>query len=246
MGLEKGKNYTNKLTKIVQKLDPDVEVFIIPSFTELNDISKIIKDTPIKLGAQNMYWMSDGPFTGEISPIMLKEVGVEIVELGHSERRRLFGETDINVQRKVKLAVENQLAPLICVGEEAFEKESNAGIETVVHQVKIALGKLTSSEAGKIKIAYEPAWAIGTDGTPASSDYVNQIHTAVRSQLIGAYQDLGKEIPLLYGGSVNLDNFEELLATPNVNGLFIGRAAYNAENFANILNYISLNKRKFK
>jgi L-erythrulose 1-phosphate isomerase len=223
----------NALTKDISR--ENMELFIIPSFTSLSCAVTCVDRNLIKLGAQNMFWEDSGPFTGEISPLMLKELGLDIVEIGHSERRHIFGESDVDVNRKVLSASANGFVPLLCIGETAVNKKYGTADEVLRIQLKTGLHNFTGKN---ILIAYEPTWAIGETGTPASVDYVKARHRTIRQTLTEIYGDGSNDIAVLYGGSVNPGNAAELAGLDNVDGLFIGRSAWNAGNFNSLIRAI--------
>lgn len=213
--------------------DPRIQRFIIPPFTAVREIKTMMADTSVKVGAQNMHWAEQGAWTGEISPVMLADCGLDIVELGHSERREHFGETDQTVGRKTEAAIRHGLIPLICIGEPLEDRESGRAQEVLAQQVKGALAYLEDAQkSAPILLAYEPVWAIGENGIPATSDYAD----ARQAEIIAVAQKaLGRRVPCLYGGSVNPDNCEELISCPHVDGLFIGRSAWRVEGYLDIL-----------
>ena len=213
----------------------DLELFVIPSFTALKDARSCVPKESITLGAQNMGWEDQGQFTGEISPLMLKEVGVEIVEIGHSERRHVLHETDEEENKKVNCALRHGLRPLLCVGETLEQKNQEISDDILRIQLKIGLQGVSPEDTRMLMIAYEPVWAIGVSGIPASSEYVRARHAVIRKTLIELFGSAGDHIPLLYGGSVNETNCEGLIALPIVDGLFIGRSAWDADGFNNII-----------
>ncbi|MBB4066295.1 triose-phosphate isomerase [Gellertiella hungarica] len=213
--------------------DPRTQRFVIPPFTAVREVKALLRDTSVKVGAQNMHWADEGAWTGEISPVMLKDCHLDLVELGHSERREHFGETDETVGLKTEAAVRHGLVPLICIGETLAERESGRAREVLAAQVRGALARLSGDQRNAdILLAYEPVWAIGVNGIPATSDYAD----ARQAEIIEVAGDLlGRRIPCLYGGSVNPGNCEELIACPHVDGLFIGRSAWNVEGYLDIL-----------
>jgi triosephosphate isomerase len=213
--------------------DPRIQRFVIPPFTSVREVKAMLKDTSVKVGAQNMHWADDGAWTGEVSPAMLRDCGLDLVELGHSERREHFGETDETVGLKTEAAIRHGLAPLICVGETLAEREAGRAAAVLERQVRAALFRLEGGQKNApILFAYEPVWAIGAHGVPASSDYAD----ARQAEIIAIAKDvLGRRVPCLYGGSVNLDNCKELIVRPHVDGLFIGRAAWKVEGYLEIL-----------
>ena len=213
--------------------DPRIQRFVIPSFSNLREVKAILSESSVKVGAQNMHWADQGAWTGEVSPVMLKDCGADIVELGHSERREHFGETDETVGLKVEAAVRHGMIPLICIGESLAEREAGRAAEVLAAQVRGALGELSRDQyVAPILLAYEPIWAIGVNGIPATSDYAD----ARQAEIIQVAQEvLGRKIPCLYGGSVNPENCEELIQCPHIDGLFIGRSAWNVEGYLDIL-----------
>lgn len=219
-----------------------IQPFVIPPFTTVRDVSLFINENQINCltGVQNMHFADQGAYTGEISPLMVKDTGAVLVELGHSERRRYFAETDLMVNKKVHAAINHGLKPLVCVGDEAQEKEWGVSVETVVKQMKAAIAGLSAAQVENVIIAYEPVWAIGEHGIPATTEEAEVIHAALRQALITCYgEQVANKISILYGGSVNLQNSVELITQPNIDGLFIGRSAWSPEGYCEILSTIS-------
>jgi triosephosphate isomerase len=214
-------------------IDPRIQPFVIPPFTAVREVKTMLSATRVKVGAQNMHWADDGAWTGEVSPLMLKDCGLDIVELGHSERREHFGETDETVGLKTEASVRNGLIPLICIGETLAERQAGQAQDVLETQVRGALSRLTSAQKqAEILLAYEPVWAIGVNGIPATSDYAD----ARQAEIIAVAQEvLGRKVPCLYGGSVNPQNCEELITCPHIDGLFIGRSAWNVAGYLDIL-----------
>ncbi|WJS86814.1 triose-phosphate isomerase [Paracoccus sp. TOH] len=212
---------------------PRIQRFVIPPFTAVREVKAMLAETSVKVGAQNMHWADEGAWTGEISPLMLRDCNLDIVELGHSERREHFGETDETVGLKTEAAVRHGLIPLICIGETLAERESGRARAVLETQVRGALARLSAEQkSAPILLAYEPVWAIGVNGIPATSDYAD----ARQAEIIAVAQDvLSRRIPCLYGGSVNPGNCAELIACPHIDGLFIGRSAWNVEGYLDIL-----------
>lgn len=218
------------------KLHPEeLEVFIIPSFTSLESAQRALPGSRIILGAQNMGWEESGPYTGEISPLMLIETGVTLVEIGHSERRHILGETDEQVNRKVCCALRNQLKVLLCIGETAREKQDKRTEEILAGQLVKGLMGVKEEQVPELMIAYEPVWAIGENGVQPEYQYVEKSHGSIRNILVSMFGGRGREIPVLYGGSVNADNAEGLIGLPEIDGLFIGRSAWDASGFGRII-----------
>ena len=225
-------DYLSRLQELTADLDRSkYELFIIPSYTSLMSASEKIDQSLIELGAQNMCWEDEGQFTGEISPLMLKELGLKIVELGHSERRHVFGETDQWMNLKVKAALKHDFIPLLCIGETDEQKEYGISDEVLRTQLKIGFHGLTEADAAKVWVAYEPVWAIGVNGKPATPEYADEKHKVIRQALLEIFGEAGRQIPILYGGSVNPSNSNELIVLPEVDGLFVGRSAWDADKF---------------
>lgn len=213
--------------------DPRIQRFVIPPFTALREVKQILADSSVKVGAQNMHWADQGAWTGEVSPLMLTDCGLDIVELGHSERREHFGETDETVGLKTEAAVRHGLIPLICIGETLAERVAGRAQEVLAAQVRGALGKLDDTQkSAPILLAYEPVWAIGENGIPATSDYADDRQGEI---VAVAEEVLGRRVPCLYGGSVNPGNCQELIQCPHIDGLFIGRSAWNVAGYLDIL-----------
>jgi triosephosphate isomerase len=228
--------YARVLKRYIESQNPEANIFIVPPFTVLKRVCELVGDSNLFVGAQNMHWDDAGAYTGEISPLMLKDCGVRMVELGHSERRAEFGETDYLANKKVLSAFRHGLIPLVCVGETGFEKEFDIAGESVVRQVKIALHGTPVAKTGEVLLAYEPVWAIGDKGIPAEPEYANRIHGVIRQALSELYgEEPAYRIPVLYGGSVNLENAQDLMKQPEIDGLFIGRAAWDVEKFISII-----------
>lgn len=237
--------YISEINMISQNISSSIQLFVIPSFLTINEAINLSKLDKCWIGSQNMSEKIEGALTGEVSPKQLQEVGVVINELGHSERRQLFGETDEKLAQKVKMSIDCKMKPLLCVGENFVEKDSGASISSVVRQLEIGLSQIEDNEIGQVLIAYEPVWAIGENGVPAEPKYVEKIHDAIRENLITMFGEIGKSVPLLYGGSVNLENYKNLVSIKNVNGLFIGRTAWDIRKFEEIILYIDKNKNKY-
>lgn len=208
-----------------------VQAFVVPPFTALHKVAGKLAECDILVGAQNMHWEDQGAWTGEISAPMIKECGAQFVELGHSERRAYFGETDETVGKKTQNALKNGLLPLICIGETLEEREAGRSSEVLANQVKGALQFVQDTKA-RVIFAYEPVWSIGDSGMPASPEYADTMHEEIKQT---ALQCLGIDTKVIYGGSVNSANCEELIAKEHIEGLFIGRGAWNIEGYIDIL-----------
>lgn len=229
--------------KLIEELKPllsdvtTVDIVVCPPFVNLESAAAALNGSNIKLGAQNMYFEDSGAYTGEVSPAMLKELGVEYVILGHSERRQYFGETDEGVNKKVKAALKYDLMPIVCVGETLEEREAGITNEVVCKQTKLALLGLSDDEAAGIVLAYEPIWAIGT-GKTATAEDANDTIAAIRASVNEAFStDTAVKIRIQYGGSMKPSNAGELMAKPDIDGGLIGGAALKAEDFSKVVKY---------
>ena len=232
-------SFLTRLHENTKDLSRDkLELFIIPSYTTLKDARLCVPKESITIGAQNMGWEEEGQFTGEISPRMIREVGAEVVEIGHSERRHVLHETDQEENLKVRCALRNDLRALLCVGETAEQKAYAISDETLRIQLKIGLNGVTAADADRLMVAYEPVWAIGVNGVPADPAYVAKRHACMRATLIELFGGKGNDVPILYGGSVNPENCEALISMPDVDGLFIGRAAWDADKFNQLIRQV--------
>lgn len=209
-----------------------VDIAVCPTFTSLESASRELAGSTVKLGAQNMYFEKSGAFTGEISADMLKELGCTYVILGHSERREYFKECDCLINKKVKAALEAGIKPILCVGETLGQREAGQTINVVSAQTKGGLESLTSEQAAKVVIAYEPVWAIGT-GKTATPEMAQEVHAEIRKVLAGMFGDETAEgMQILYGGSMKPENADQLLAQKDIDGGLIGGAALKADSFA--------------
>jgi len=226
----------DELTKDISR--EDMELFVIPSFTAIEKAKQCISDQSIKIGAQNMNWEDQGQFTGEISPLMLKEIGADIVEIGHSERRHILGETDFEINKKVTAAIHHGFIALLCIGETLEQKKYNISNEILRMQLKIALDGVTKESVSQLWVAYEPVWAIGVDGIPATSGYADEKHKIIKDTLQELFGDHAIKIPVLYGGSVNPGNANELITEEHIDGLFVGRSAWDADKFNDLIRQI--------
>lgn len=212
-----------------------VEVVLCPAFVALAPVAELLKPTKIGLGAQNMFWEDQGAYTGEVSPLMLKDL-VQYVILGHSERRQYFGETDEGVNRKVKAALKHGLKPIICVGENLEENEAGRTHEVVERQLRAALRDISAEQARALVIAYEPVWAIGT-GKPATGAGANAvIGLTIRGLLADLYgEEVAQTVRVQYGGSVNPQNIAEFVIQPDIDGALVGGASLKAPDFIAIV-----------
>lgn len=216
-----------------------VEIVVSPPFTALAAVVAELKSSTIAVAAQNMYWEESGAFTGEVSPLMIKDIGCTHVIIGHSERRQFFGETDATVNKKVKAALKSGLVPIVCVGETLQEREFGATMKVVEKQIREGLAGLAPQEMERIVIAYEPVWAIGT-GKTATSQQAEEVHQFIGT-IIGdsAGDGVSRNIRILYGGSVKPDNIDELMAQPDIDGALVGGASLQADSFIRIVRFKS-------
>ena len=217
--------------------DTQNEVVLCVPYTDLFYSLLSAQNTNIKIGAQNMHWKESGAYTGEITPKMLKSIGVEYVILGHSERRQYYNETDETVNLKVKAAFENELKPIICVGETLEQRESGVTAEVITNQTRLALEGLTDEQVKNTIIAYEPIWAIGTGKTATSEDANNSIKE-IRKEIEKIYgKDVAECVIIQYGGSVKADNAKELFEMSDIDGGLVGGASLKSDEFAKIVNF---------
>jgi triosephosphate isomerase len=212
----------------------DVDIVICPPFVSLETFADMFDGTSIFLGAQNMFWKEQGAYTGEISPLMLKGM-CDFVILGHSERRQYFEESDEDVRRKVEAALEHELKPIICVGENLDQNEAGETTEVVTRQTIAALRELDAERVRECVIAYEPIWAIGT-GRAAGGEGANETIGEIRRVVSRLYwEDVAQDMRILYGGSVNKDNISEFVAQPEIDGALVGGASLDPAQFVRIV-----------
>jgi L-erythrulose 1-phosphate isomerase len=212
-----------------------IQPFVIPPFPYIQSVSKILKDSGVWVGAQNMHWQDSGAWTGEISASMIKDCGANLVELGHSERRTHFGETDETVALKTAAAIRYGLIPLVCIGDTKAEYDAGQTRQALTRQTSELMKYVSATDRYKIMVAYEPVWSIGEFGTPASPEFAEEQHFNIKA--LG--RELGVEnLTVLYGGSVNPSNCVALAAQRNIDGLFIGRSAWQADGFLGIIKSI--------
>ncbi len=217
--------------------DADAEVILCVPYTDLFYCLMNAQGTNIKIGAQNMHFAETGAYTGEVSGKMLKSIGVEYVIIGHSERRQYYNETDETVNKKLKAAFENELKPIVCVGESLEEREAGKTEEIITSQTRLALDGLTPDQVKATIIAYEPIWAIGTGKTATSEDANNSIK-AIREEVKRIYgEEVSEEVIIQYGGSVKSSNAKELFSTSDIDGGLVGGASLKPDEFSKIVNY---------
>lgn len=213
----------------------NVEIIVCPPFVDLSDVGEMLLESNVAMGAQNCYWENEGAFTGEISVPMLKSVGCRYVIVGHSERRKYFGETDETVNRKISAVIDNGLVPIMCVGETLEEREALRTMEVVKTQVTGGLNGFGEAYIDQLIIAYEPVWAIGT-GRTATPDQAQEVHAMIRALLGELYTaSLAESKCILYGGSVKPGNIEDLMSEKDIDGGLIGGASLKAADFTDIV-----------
>ena len=213
------------------------EIVICPPFIDIAALLETAKGANVHVGAQNMYWETEGAFTGEISGKMLTDAGCEFVIIGHSERRQYFGETDDTVNRRLEVALEAGLAPICCVGEVIEEREAGITEEVLSRQCSRAFRGISARKAAKLAVAYEPVWAIGT-GKTATSQIAAQAHEVIRHEVGKAFgKEFAQQLRILYGGSVKPENAKELMSQPEIDGALVGGASLKPASFAAIVKY---------
>jgi triosephosphate isomerase len=216
----------------------NVDVMIAPPFTALAPVAEVIKGSSVALGAQNLFWKNEGAYTGEISPVMLSDIGCKYAIIGHSERRQYFGDTDESVNAKIRASLEHKLIPVFCVGETETQREAGETFSVLDKQVSKGLeGFSPETLSGILVIAYEPVWAIGT-GKTATIDQVQEVHAFLRSLIEKRFDNLlAKTVRILYGGSVKPDNVTEIMNMPDVDGALVGGASLSAKIFNSIIHF---------
>jgi triosephosphate isomerase (TIM) len=226
--------FVKEFRSIVKDID-DVEIVVAPPFTALHAAAEASRNSPIGIAAQDVYWEREGAFTGEISAAMIKEAGGDYVIIGHSERRRLFSETDGSVNSKLVAALGAQLTPIVCIGETLEEREANQTLDVLDRQIKAGLDGLSGEQVASLVLAYEPVWAIGT-GRNATPDQAAVAHAHIRSRLrqwFGGHA--ADQCHVIYGGSVKPDNIHELMMQPDVDGALVGGASLDVKAFFDIV-----------
>jgi len=228
----------NDLYKEIDGYDA-VDAVVCPPFVDIPAVASAIRDGDMKLGlgAQNMHWEESGAYTGEVSPTMLLDFGVQYVIIGHSERRQLFGETDQGVNRKVSSAIAHGLTPIMCCGETLKQREAGETGNIVTNQVKCGLFEIPNAEASHVIIAYEPIWAIGT-GMAATSEDADEVCSLIRETVADIYdRGLADGLRIQYGGSVSPSNVDELMSMPNIDGALVGGASLKPGDFARLVRF---------
>jgi len=226
--------FTKELRSLVKDVT-DVEIVVAPPFTALHAVAEATRNSNISVSAQDVYWEREGAFTGEVSAAMTKEAGAEFAIVGHSERRRLFGETDVTVNRKTLAAIAVDLTPIVCIGETLEERERGETLAVLDRQIKNGLDGASADQLADLVIAYEPVWAIGT-GRNATPAQAGQAHAHIRKRLRQWFGgDAADRCHVIYGGSVKPDNIRELIAEEEVDGALVGGASLDVQSFADIV-----------
>lgn len=228
------KELAERIINLLNDLRSSVDVVLAPPYTSLDVVYRVVRESKIQLGAQNVFWEAWGAFTGEISPYMLTDIGCKWAIIGHSERRNILRETDIMVQEKIKTSLDAGLIPVFCVGETAGEREKGKTLNVIESQIEIGLKDLQLASSANLVIAYEPVWAIGT-GNNATPKEIEHVHGVIQEITVGILGQIASDIRVLYGGSVNPENIKEILATPNVDGALVGGASLRADSFGKIV-----------
>ena len=226
--------FVKEFRSMVKDID-DVEIVVAPPFTAVHAVAEAARNSTIGVAGQNIHAEKQGAFTGEISAPMLREAGAEYVIIGHSERRRLFEETDEGVNRKLVAALAAKLAPIVCIGETLEEREANQTLDVLDRQIKRGLDGLTGDQVGALVLAYEPVWAIGT-GRNATPEQAGDAHAHIRSRVRQWFGGAAAEgCHVIYGGSVKPDNVHELMLKPDVDGALVGGASLEVRGFFDIV-----------
>jgi len=225
-----------QLVALVEQTEA-VDMMIAPPFTALTTVSEIIADSPVELGAQNLFWESEGAYTGEVSAPMLVSAGCRYVIIGHSERRQFFGETDAAINKKIPAAMAASLVPVLCVGETESERDAGKTFSVLDKQIQKGLKNINFDAENLPVLAYEPVWAIGT-GKTATADQAQEAHAYIRELISKAFgRQLAESIRILYGGSVKPNNIAELMALADIDGALVGGASLKPETFSEIIHY---------
>ena len=237
MTIRDGVEYVKRFVPFLEGI-LETEVVLAPPFTVLPVLANEIGSGPLQLGAQNMYWEEEGAFTGEISPLLIKEAGCRWVILGHSERRQYFGETYTQVRRKLESALKNKINPVVCIGETLSVRRAGRTFQMVEDQIDEALKGLKPKQVLGTVLAYEPIWAIGT-GKTATPWQANEVHHFIRNKIDTLFgKATAAEMRLLYGGSVNPENCEALIDEPEIDGFLVGGASQKEESFQKIVSTV--------
>ncbi len=224
----------NGLKRELYKVE-DIDIVICTPFTALAEVAEVTINSNVNLGGQNLFWEAKGAYTGEVSAGMLKDAGCKYVVIGHSERRKYFGETNETVNKKIRAALDAGLLPIVCVGEVLEERESGKTFDVVGDHIENSLKGLSKDDIAKIILAYEPVWAIGT-GKTATPEQAEEVHKFIRGLLVKLYdKDIAEDVRIQYGGSVTPDNVEGLMSKENIDGALVGGASLKIESFSQIV-----------
>jgi len=232
-------DFVYKLISILEGVENcgEVEIIIAPAFTSLEIAIETARESRVKIAAQNMHWESKGAYTGEISPVMLRDIGVSHCIIGHSERRQYFAETDDTVNKKVRAALGYGIIPIVCVGETLEEREKGATSDVVERQIKIALAGLNSTEVEGLIIAYEPVWAIGTGKTSSSED-AQAVAAKIREVIANDFGSASaNKVRIQYGGSVKPENIKSFMEQNDIDGALVGGASLDVDSFVKLITY---------
>jgi len=232
--IKDGQELAVALKRELYKIE-NVDIVICPAYTLLAYLADDLEDSNIVIGAQDIYWQEEGAFTGEVSAAMLKDAGCQYVIVGHSERRQFFGDTNETVNKKINACLKHGLTPIICVGENLQERESENTFGVIKNQIQGSLAGISAEDIVKTVIAYEPVWAIGT-GKTATADQAQEVHKYIRDLLREIYgEEVASSIRIQYGGSVKPENIVELISKPDVDGALVGGASLKADSFSAIV-----------
>jgi len=226
--------YVKEFRSLVKDIS-DVEIVVAPTFTALHAAFEAARNSNVVIAAQDLYWEREGAYTGEVSAAMIREAGAEYVIVGHSERRTLFDETDVTVNRKAIAAFGAGLTPIVCIGETLDQRERGETFDVLDRQIKVGLDGLTMEQMGLLVVAYEPVWAIGT-GRAATPEQAQEVHAFIRNRIGASHGDaVGQTLRVLYGGSVKPDNAASLMSQPDIDGALVGGACLEAASFLGIV-----------
>lgn len=242
-GYQETLDYLMELKQLTEDIDwRDIELSVMIPYTTLYQGKQILQNSSILLGAQNMCWEQTGPYTGEISPLMLQELGVKSVLLGHSERRNLFGESDEKINRKVRSALAHEMVAFFSISDTEADKRKHQSDDILCKQLKIGLCGVEKEQVSKVRILYEPSWAIGEKGIFPTIDFIKARHVTIKKCLCELWgKEVAMQIPVIYGGSVCYENAWNLIRQENVDGLGIGRNAWDPKNFNRIIRMVLKN-----
>ncbi|MDP8259622.1 MAG: triose-phosphate isomerase [Candidatus Gygaella obscura] len=212
-----------------------LDIVLCPNYVALSEVQEVVYGTNIEVGAQNVFWQEEGAFTGEVSAAMIKDVGCKYVIIGHSERRQYFNETNETVNKRITHALKHELIPIVCVGENLKQRESEKTFEVVEDHIKGALGGFAKEELSSLIIAYEPVWAIGT-GKTATPDQAQQVHKFIRDLLVKLFdEEFASSVRIQYGGSVKPENANDLMTQNDIDGALVGGASLKVDSFVKIV-----------